>query len=680
VDTGGWITVACYVSKLRPEAKGGIYRIRRQGASKVEDPRGLALKWDRLTALELAKLLDDPRFAVRDRAILQLSKRGAEARTALKEVVRGGRSIQARRNAVWALTRMEDREALALLREALKDKDASVRLSALHAVGLHRDAEARPQLMELVLKDANVAARRQAATALGRIKDKQAVPALLEGLKTASDSFLQHALIFALIQTSARDTLLKGLQDPDAAVRRGALIALDQIEGGNLTREMVAPLLDPAHPALREEALKVLIAQPQWAKESSAVFRQWLLHDRLDGQRPEDLRRLLLAYCSDTAIQELIAQALRRERLPTATRLLLLESIAQAPLDRLPAVWVAELRWCLDHPDPRIVRQAVADIRLAGVAEFDEALLRLASDKSLPTDFRVEALAAAAPHIDALEDAHFQFLTGCLDKDQPPLLRLAAAGALGQMGLARGKSGLREDQLIALTKFFASAGPLEMPRLLEVYERINNPPITKKMLAALATAPALTSLTPDAVRRTLQGYPKEVQQAGQPVLQRLEADIEKMKARLTELAPEVKGGDAGRGKHVFFGNKAACSTCHLVRSQGGQVGPDLSKIGAVRTESDLLESVVFPSLSFVRGYEPYVVASKSGKVYPAGLLKRQTADAIYLVTSDRAEVRIPRGDIESIEPGKVSIMPQGLDGQLSRRELADLLAFLQSLR
>ena len=36
--------------------------------------------------------------------------------------------------------------------------------------------------------------------------------------------------------------------------------------------------------------------------------------------------------------------------------------------------------------------------------------------------------------------------------------------------------------------------------------------------------------------------------------------------------------------------------------------------------------------------------------------------------------------IDTIEPGKTSIMPQGLDVQLSPGELGDVLAFLQSLR
>jgi putative membrane-bound dehydrogenase-like protein len=680
VDTGGWFQIGCYIKTLKPESKGGIYRIRRQGAPRLEDPRGLALKWDRLRAAELVRLLDDPRFVVRDRAVGQLARQGTDALAALEQVLRGSRSAQARRNAVWALTRMESPQALTLLRAALDDSDMSVRLSAVHGVGLHRDGKARQRLVELVTRDSAAAVRRQAATALGRIKDRAAVGALLEGLKNASDAFGQHALIYALIETADRDGTVKGLHDADPAVRRGALIALDQMEGGRLTAVQVSPLLDPAHPALREEALKVLIAHPQWAGQWSAVFRRWLLHDQLEGHRPDELRRLLLAYCQGPVIQELIARALRREQLPGSTRLLLLEAIAQAPLDRLPAIWVAELRWCLDHADARIVHQAVTDIRMAGVGELDAALLRLAGDSARPVELRVEALAAAAPRIGSLEDGHFKLLTECLHREQPPLLRLAAARALGQCGAGLGKAGLRDDQLAALVPLVGEAGPLEMPRLLEVYERINNPPLAKQLLAALAKAPALESLTPAAVRAAVQGYPAEVQQGAGPVLKRLELDADRRKARLDELAEVLHGGDAGQGKHVFFGKKAACFSCHTVQSQGGSIGPDLSKIGSIRTGADLLESILFPSLSFARGYEPYVVATKSGKLYPAGLLQRQTAEAIYLVTTDRAEVRIPRSDIETVQPSKLSIMPQGLEGQLSRRELADLIAFLQSLR
>src|SRR5205807_1371391 len=109
------------------------------------------------------------------------------------------------------------------------------------------------------------------------------------------------------------------------------------------------------------------------------------------------------------------------------------------------------------------------------------------------------------------------------------------------------------------------------------------------------------------------------------------------------------------------------------------IGPDLTKIGAVRSGRDLLEAVVFPSASFARGYEPYVVEIRSGRTV-TGIIGRETADALYLVTAERAELRIPRAEIDVFIPGRVSIMPQGLETQITTKEFRDLMAYLQSLR
>src|SRR5262249_48816250 len=154
---------------------------------------------------------------------------------------------------------------------ALADKEASVRLSAAHSVGLHRDVEASPRLLELVVKD-SPEIRREAATALGRIHNNQAVPALLLGLRTATDRFLEHALIYALIEIADREATLKGLQDPNPQVRRGALIALDQMEAGNLTTDLVTPLLNTPDPTLQKTALAIITTHPAWAGETAGLL------------------------------------------------------------------------------------------------------------------------------------------------------------------------------------------------------------------------------------------------------------------------------------------------------------------------------------------------------------------------------------------------------------------------
>jgi putative membrane-bound dehydrogenase-like protein len=668
VDTGGWFLRGCPTSRVEKlEVKGAIYRIRRKGMAPVADPRGLRIPWDRLAPQELAALLDDPRFAVRDRAIDGLARRGPDAVATLAEAARKASSPEARRNAVWALTRIEGQAARAAARPALEDKDPGVRIAASHSAALHRDGASRT-LLEGLLREEIPSIRRAAATALGRIGDRKSVPGLLEGLSGGGDRFLEHALIYALIEIGDAGGTRKGLSAESAHARRGALIALDQMEGGNLARTEVTPHLDPANPALLGAALGILTARPEWAGETMGLLKEWLGRE----EPPGELAGVLTAFARDGSVQDLVARTLRGPKASGALRLVLLEAMAQAPLDRLPATWLAEARWSLESADERIVRQAVATLRGAGAADFDDAFLRIARDEKRSGELRVEALGAAAARIGRLEPALFSLLVSSLNKEKPVLLRMAAAQALGS-------SGLDDAQLGALAAEVAQAGALELPKLLGAYERSRNAQTGKRLLAALEKCSAVESLSPEGLRRTLAHYPEEVKKQAEGLLKRLDVDADRMKARLSELEPALSGGDPARGREVFFGKKAACTACHAVQNQGGRVGPDLSKIGQIRAGRDLLESIVFPSASFVRGYEPTLIRTKSGAVYD-GLIARETADAIHLVRADRTEQRVPRASVEAIQQSRISIMPQGLDAQLSRDELRDLLAYLLSLK
>jgi putative membrane-bound dehydrogenase-like protein len=674
VDTGGWFRIGCPTSQIaKPDIKGAIYRVRKKDAPRVADPWGRRLAWSKLAFPGLARLLNDPRWAVRDRAVRELAR--PEAVGVLQRVVRTHASPQARRNAVWALTRIDAAPARARVRLALNDADVSVRLAAIRSVGLHRDELALPRLRRLLNQD-NPAVRRQVALALARLPRSPSDPVLVEDLLRVlggeCDRFLEHALIHALIQIQDREHTLAGLRDASPRVRRGALIALDQINGGDLTRDLVVPLLDTDDAALQQTVWGLITARPEWASEVTGLMRDWAARPELPAKRRDMLRTALLAFCKDPTVQELAAQALAQDKTPNATRLLLLGAFAQAPLDKLPAVWIAELGRCLNHRDEAIRRQAVTTMRVRGVADFDDALLRLAHDAAQPTELRVAALSAAAPRLTQLASTDFAFLGERLDREQPPLTRLAAAGALGS-------SKLSDAQLMDLTRLVATAGAMELPYLVAAYEHSKNPRVGLELLAAVAKSPGLESLAAEYLRRTLKDYPVEVHQAAGSLLARLEVDTAKQKARLDELEPILAKGDSKRGQTIFFGTKAACSTCHTAGTNGGRVGPDLTKIGTIRSPRDLLEAVVFPSASFVRGFEPYVISTRDGR-FSTGIIGRDTADAIYLVTAERNEIRIPRSSIETIERGKVSIMPQGLDGQLSRQELGDLIAFLRSLR
>ena len=164
-------------------------------------------------------------------------------------------------------------------------------------------------------------------------------------------------------------------------MRRGALIALDQMDKGGLTQDLVMPLLECPDTAVQQAVLQVIAGRPAWAREMIGWLRRELARDEREGSRDSTLRDEMLAFCHDPEVQDLVARALRRQATPVGTRLLLLEVIARTPRDRLPPTWVAELRWCLDERDERVVRQSVAILRAAGVADLDDALLRVARDR-----------------------------------------------------------------------------------------------------------------------------------------------------------------------------------------------------------------------------------------------------------------------------------------------------------
>jgi putative heme-binding domain-containing protein len=598
--------------------------------------------------------------------------RAAAGEPAALERLAGRASPRARLGIVWALCRMDGPAARAAGRRFLSDPDARVRQAAAAAAGLHRDREAAGRLLEMLGSDA-APVRREAAAALGRIGDRRAAGALVEALRSGPDRYLEHAILYALIRLGDRDAVGRGLEDPDPEIRRGALIALDQMEGGGgLTPQRVAALLDPAAPALRQAAFRVIVSRPAWAEEVRTLAERWFRDPEGEPGRAEMVQGLVAAFAADSGMQDAAARALREPSLSGRARAVLLEALLRASPERFPATWVAEARWCLEHPDEAVARRAVAVLRAAGAADFDAALLALARDEKRSLELRVEALGAAAPRLDRLEGALFALLVSCLDPERPPLLRLAAAEALG-------RAPLDDRQLERLALRAATAGPLELPRWLGAFERSRNASVGNKLLEALSGAPAAESVPAELLRRAIRNFPPEVRAAAGPILKRLEGDAESQKARLEELKDVLSGGDPARGREVFFGRRAGCTACHAAAGQGGRVGPDLSRIGAIRSPRDLLEAIVFPSASFARGYEPFVVRTRDGAVAD-GLVVRETPDAIYLFTADRTERRIPRAAIDELRQSRISIMPQGLDRQLSRDELRDLVAFLASLK
>jgi putative membrane-bound dehydrogenase-like protein len=672
IDTGAWYKLCCPTSQLaKPDVLGAIYRIRRKGSPAPRDPRGRELAWESMPAAALATLLDDPRPAVQKRAIHQLARQGVAAIPALDAILKGAPSADARRNAVWALTRMPDASVREAGRVALSDRDQTVRHAALHSAAVWRDAGALPGV-RAALSSKVPALQRAAAEALGRIGDARAVPDLLAAASRRMDRTLEHSVTYALIEVADPAATRAGLEASSPRAKRAALVALDQMDGAPLRPQDVIPLLDSRDEITSETAWWVAGHHPEWGGLLAEVFHQRLAAPRLDKA---DLEQKLTQFASNPAIQMLLAKTV--ESAPSLdARLIALRAMAATRARQLPLPWLAPLAGALTGDEPELARHAVAVARVMPAAPEEagtlrDALLRVARDAGHAADVRLDALAALG-RLPAIDPGLFEFLRAQLEPGRPATIRAAAAGVLGTARLER-------QQLQALARVLKSSGPLELPRLLPAFDQGSDEALGLEMLSALSEAGARASVRADVLRPRLANYPPSVQQRGEQLLASLADDSARQLERLETLLAVVRNGDPRRGQMLFNSPRAACSACHAIGYQGGKIGPDLTKIGEIRSERDLLEAIVFPNASFPRGFESIVVTTTSGDVH-SGVLRDDLPDELVVAVGTGDEIRISKQAIADMQPGTVSMMPSGLGDQLTRQELADLLAFLKGTR
>jgi putative heme-binding domain-containing protein len=220
---------------------------------------------------------------------------------------------------------------------------------------------------------------------------------------------------------------------------------------------------------------------------------------------------------------------------------------------------------------------------------------------------------------------------------------------------------------------------MDLARLLAAFEKSASDAVGEKLAIALNDSPAAPALDKRVVDRILSRYSPSIREQASMLLERIDAADAVKAARFDEILKLVHQGDVRRGQEVFFSTKAACSSCHAVGYRGGKIGPDLTSVGRIRDERSLLESILYPSSSFVQSYEPLTIVTTSGKIH-SGVIREESPKEIILNLDAEKTIRIPRDEIDETRPGSVSIMPTGLEKQLTPQQLADLLVFLKNVK
>ena len=130
-------------------------------------------------------------------------------------------------------------------------------------------------------------------------------------------------------------------------------------------------------------------------------------------------------------------------------------------------------------------------------------------------------------------------------------------------------------------------------------------------------------------------------------------------------------GDPRRGQAVF---RNFCAQCHSIYGEGGKLGPDLTANGRASFDQ-LLSNVFDPSLVIGPGYQVTTLVTKDGRNL-TGLIAEDNEQRILVRMPGEGEESVPRSNVKYTRVSKLSMMPEGIEAILDRKDLSDLFAFL----
>jgi len=686
IDTGGWFRIGCPTSQIaKPEVAGGIYRIsRKDEAGKVEVP---AIPWPTLSAEAVATRLDSEQPWQRDRAMTELAVRGHAALPELRRILRDETSsVTARRNAIFTLARMKFSASPDLIQEALTDPDASVRHAAANAIAVTRSWQAvaanqpAERLIEIernntiagaliaMVREGEPRTCAQAAVALGVMANNRACGALLAAAGRAlDDRALHHALTYALIEIDDYDATLSGLSSREPGTVLAALWALDQMNASRLEFLDLRPFLESPQPAVRDAARTIIATHPEWDAAVANLFFSW--GDSIDSTRRDMLFDLTPSFAQSPPLRDYLTSLLNGEAV--GERLLAFELIAACDRIEFAPAWEPAFRASLDGPSPEPALDALAK---APTPRFGEELRRLASDESLPAWLRLKAMRLDEGNGGRLTDDLFALLVQTLRDEEEYRTRAEVLTILEDARLDRN----RRTEIAALAE---ALGPLELPRLVGLFRRVEDDEQAQIFAEALILSPGLRNVDPRTVRQRFTGYETALEESGLGgELAAIEAEFDQRAERIAALSARLSEGDPARGREVFAAGKGTCIVCHEVGDLGRDIGPNLTTIGRIRTGEDLLESILYPGASLARDFETHSIRFRDESPDLTGLVREESPQHVLLVDPAGQEHYLARERIAAISTLPISLMPAGLEHTLSEKELLDLIAFLKSLQ
>lgn len=510
--------------------------------------------------------------------------------------------------------------------EKLLDKSSSElgRLHALYALaGLGRP---EPPHLARALSDSAPAVREHAVRLCANLlPDRGGSPALLEGLVSLAS-------------------------DPEPRVRYQLALALGRLpmkEAYKATALATIAVKDLSDPWIRAAILNSLGEAADFSFFRSVATKLDLASKQQSESEAQNARAFLGELIRLIAVQKrkddiaLVVSYLKDLNHPGQSFLLgraLLDGLRRASMDVSALDGQTQSRW-------KIVA---------------ETARTSAGDDRAPVEQRLPAIQL----LGALKWAETgKLLSSLLNTSQPQPVQLAAVTSLTQFRepeAARALIGnwpqltprLRSDALSALL-----SRPQQIPVLLEGIE--NN-------------AVQRAELSPAQIDRLRSHRDRAIAQRAAKVFPTVKSeDREKI---LQSFLPSLNlAGDAARGKKIYV---ERCSSCHRQGGEGYAVGPDFASVKSNGKEK-LLTSLIDPNREVAPSYLNYAVETKDGESL-MGLIVNDNVSSVTLRRAFGDESVVPRSNIQKIQSMSLSVMPEGLEAELSHQAMADLLEFMVS--
>ncbi len=286
---------------------------------------------------------------------------------------------------------------------------------------------------------------------------------------------------------------------------------------------------------------------------------------------------------------------------------------------------------------------------------------KLAANREAPAAERLSALRLLKFHIDP-----------------------AVTGALLEIATADPESSLR---LAALDCLIGYAGDDIGPRLLETFPA-ETPAVRRAMLDVLLANEQRTQLLVKALEDQTLSLNEVDPTRSARLTNHRNADIKERSNKLFAAAAADRAAllekyassarmdaNAKNGRAVFEKN---CATCHRVSNVGINVGPDVGDNYA-RTPQALLLSILDPNRAVDNNYFGYTVITQDGRVL-SGIITAETASSITLKQPEGKVEVVLRDDIDELKGSGLSLMPVGLEKNITVDQMADLITFLKNWR